>query len=244
MDFVKYPKTYAIDRELSPKDLLSNVLDSGQMIVVEEKMDGTQLGFQFTINGTPILQSRGTIISNEPEFGVMKSWLWKHQATLFEAMGTRYILFGEWLWAKHSIFYDKLPHYFLEFDIYDRQKNTFMSTAARQTFLKIHEIDFVHSVRVIPGKPKTLSDLKKLIETSAFIGKNAYEKLSAQERSHTDITQKMEGLYIKIEDEEQVIKRYKLIRPEFLEMIITSGEHWKKRQTIQNQIHYDKSDDH
>ena len=30
----------------------------------------------------------------------------------------RYILFGEWLFARHTIHYRELPHYFFEFDIY------------------------------------------------------------------------------------------------------------------------------
>ena len=30
------------------------------------------------------------------------------------------IPYGEWLYAKHSVHYRKLPHYFFEFDIYDK----------------------------------------------------------------------------------------------------------------------------
>src|SRR5205807_2014548 len=33
------------------------------------------------------------------------------------ALTDRYILYGEWLYAKHTVFYTDLPHYFLEFDI-------------------------------------------------------------------------------------------------------------------------------
>ena len=236
MDFIKYPKTYAIDRELSSTDSLRQILDDNQHLVIEEKMDGTQLGLQFNATGQPVLQSRGTIISNEKEFALMKSWAWEHQAALFDAMKTRYIMFGEWLREKHTIFYDELPSYFLEFDIYDRRERIFLSTASRQKYIQEHGLDFISSVRVIKAQPKSLSDLWVLIQSSAFISNLAYENLSQKERSHTDITRKMEGLYLKVENDEKVVRRYKLIRPEFLAKIIATGEHWKKRETVCNQV--------
>ncbi len=236
MTFVKYPKTYAIDRELAPNTKLATLLAKNQTLVIEEKMDGTQLGFRFRENGKPILQSRGTVISTEKEFALMKSWIWQHQSALFGAMGTRYLLFGEWLWAKHTLFYDILPHYFLEFDIYDQKESRFLSTRARQTFIAENELDFISSVRVIAAEAKMLSDLNQLIQTSAFISDHAYEKLSDDERKHTDLTRKMEGLYLKIEDNDEVIKRYKLIRSEFLTKILSTDEHWKKRKTVCNEL--------
>ena len=35
-------------------------------------------------------------------------------AALAERLADRYILFGEWLYARHSIHYRQLPHYFFE----------------------------------------------------------------------------------------------------------------------------------
>ena len=31
------------------------------------------------------------------------------------------MLFGEWLWARHSVAYTKLPAYFVAFDIYNKR---------------------------------------------------------------------------------------------------------------------------
>ena len=41
-------------------------------------------------------------------------------------------MFGEWMYAKHTVFYDALPHYFMEFDIYDREKKEFLDTKRRR----------------------------------------------------------------------------------------------------------------
>ena len=39
---------------------------------------------------------------------------------------------GEWLYAKHSIHYTRLPDYFLAFDLYDRRTGVFHSSAERE----------------------------------------------------------------------------------------------------------------
>jgi hypothetical protein len=45
------------------------------------------------------------------------------------------VLYGEWLYAKHTIFYDRLPQYFLEFDVLDLESDAFLSTARRRELL-------------------------------------------------------------------------------------------------------------
>ncbi len=44
-------------------------------------------------------------------------------------------MYGEWLYAKHTVFYDNLPHYFMEFDVLDRLTRAFLSTTARRELL-------------------------------------------------------------------------------------------------------------
>ena len=51
---------------------------------------------------------------------------------VLEAMlGDRFILFGEWLYARHSVHYRRLPHYFFEFDIYDKEAGAFLDLERR-----------------------------------------------------------------------------------------------------------------
>jgi hypothetical protein len=44
-------------------------------------------------------------------------------------------MFGEWLYARHTIAYDELPHYFLGFDILDRDTGSFLSADCRHALL-------------------------------------------------------------------------------------------------------------
>ncbi len=68
LDFVKYPKTLALEKVLSADANLDVIIGDNQQLIVEEKMDGTQVGLQFDVQAQPVLQSRGTIITSEPEF--------------------------------------------------------------------------------------------------------------------------------------------------------------------------------
>ena len=46
----------------------------------------------------------------------------------------------------------------------------------------------------------------------------------------------MEGLYIKDEDDERVIGRYKYVRPGFRQAIADAQSHWMSRPIIPNEL--------
>lgn len=65
----------------------------------------------------------------------MYQWAMAHESALLERLEDRFVMYGEWCFAKHSIFYDRLPHYFHEFDIWDRKESHFLSTPRRHALL-------------------------------------------------------------------------------------------------------------
>lgn len=209
-------------------------------------MDGSQLGISFAHNGNLQFQSRGSFLNaSKDEFALAKNWAYQHIDELRNLLSDRYIVFGEWLYLKHTIFYDRLPHYFMEYDIYDRMKNNFLSTQARSNLLKNY--GFISSVRVIEeGCYQNAHQLFELVRNSAFTSANAKSSLlSAVKQSdastetvlyETDLSGQMEGLYIKVEDQHKVLARYKFIRGDFLKKIAQSNSHWNSRIPIQNQL--------
>jgi hypothetical protein len=52
----------------------------------------------------------------------------------------------------------------------------------------------------------------------------------------TDPSADMEGLYIKVEENEEVVERYKFIRPSFLTAVVQSESHWLSRPIVPNQL--------
>lgn len=105
----------------------------------------------------------------------MKQWANAHRDAFYEVLGSRYIMYGEWMYAKHSVFYDALPHYFLEFDVLDRQTGQFLDTPSRRSLLAGLP---VVSVPVLAcGSFSSREELLRLLGPSRFITKESRERL-------------------------------------------------------------------
>ena len=152
-------------------------------------------------------------------------------------------MYGEWMYAKHTVFYDRLPHFFLEFDIFDKEKQLFFSTRKRREFLR--QAPFIQSVRVLAeGYYETPEEIKKWIGPSLFISKEPGQnfRIQCQKSStdyslaarQTDLTGIMEGIYITVEDGDYVTDRLKFVRGSFLNTILDSESHWASRPIIAN----------
>ena len=237
IDLPKYPRTFHLEGSKGIKDPDAIPLASiaGKFLVVEEKMDGSMVWFAFEPSGKLLIGHRNQEVSG-PEFDLLKSWAASIEEELFDMLEDRYIMYGEWLWAKHTIFYDRLVHYFLEYDIYDRKQNIWLDTNGRYDLLNRNHIV---SVRILQAEKTGLADLSKRVIPSAYISsviKNNELMKSASVIKETDLTGLMEGLYIKVEENGQVIERYKYIRKGFLDIILGSGTHWKDRPLVINQL--------
>ncbi len=142
MDIYKYPRTRHIEgSRLQVGDMPDDkpIKDlAGQKLVVEEKLDGANSAVSFDADGGLLLQSRGHYLiggGRERHFALLKTWAATHAHLLHAVLGRRFVMYGEWMYAKHTIFYDLLPHYFMEFDVLDRDTGCFLSTAARRSLL-------------------------------------------------------------------------------------------------------------
>ena len=121
-DYFKFPSTkhiilpeeekIRIDKAMSP-DEIGEMLE--HEIVIEEKVDGANLGISFDHDGEIHLQNRGNWLSYplNGQWKKLEEWLITKEDTLFDCLCDRYILFGEWCYATHSIYYNKLPDYFI-----------------------------------------------------------------------------------------------------------------------------------
>ena len=248
----KYPRTPHIEGSgLQPGDELDAVpfaALAGRRLVVEEKMDGANSAISFTADGRLLLQSRGHYLTGGPrerQFDLLKQWASRYASPLWETLGARYVLYGEWLYARHTIFYTNLPHYFLEFDALDTTNGAFLSTPARRELLR--KAPFVRSVRVQhEGIVASTEALTALIGPSAFVSNSPAERLRTaasargldpeQALRESDLSGLMEGLYIKVEDDGAVIERYKYVRAGFLQTVFDSDSHWMDRPLIPNQL--------
>lgn len=254
----KYPRTrHILDSGRQPGDhdpaAVGFETISGRHLVVEEKIDGANAAISFDHSGRLLLQSRGHYLTGGPRerhFAPFKNWANGIRHRLWPVLGARFVVYGEWVYAKHTIYYDALPHYFLEFDVLDREDETFLSTPRRRTLLAALPIS---SVPVLHDGPVVEPDeLRALIAPSAYkspgwraalaTAAEAPPQRSDVVMSQTDMSDLMEGLYIKVEEDGAVVERVKYVRRSFLSTVLDSESHWQSRPILPNRLIGDEAD--
>lgn len=222
-DFFRFPHTPHLawlgeggprdDKLLSPQE--ADALLDGE-VVVEEKLDGANLGISLAPDGQLRAQNRGQYLFAPftGQFSRLKGWLAQHQLAIDDKLGDERILFGEWCAARHSIEYDVLPDWFLMFDVYDRTQKKFWSTARRNALAA--ELGLAVVPQLQRGR-LNLADLQALLET-----RDSHYRAGP-----------LEGIVVRRESADWCEARAKLVRAEFTQAI---GEHWRGRTIEWNQV--------
>lgn len=214
MDFFRFPHTPHLawlapgaprgDKVLSPqeaRDLLA------QEVVVEEKVDGANIGLSVDDQGNLQAQNRGSYLTREashPQFKPLFRWLEARRDSLVDALFPDLMLFGEWCYAVHSVRYTKLPDWLLAFDVYDRRRAEFWSTDRRNELVVHLGLDLVP--RLARGR----------------FGVGEVQRLLGQSQLGDEPA---EGLYVRRDGGDWLRARAKLVRPEFVQSI---EEHWSR----------------
>lgn len=225
-EFLRFPHTphLAWLGEGAPRDdkVLSSAeaqaLLSGEL-VVEEKLDGANLGLSLAPDGRLRAQNRGHYL-HEPhagQFARLPAWLTRHETGLDSVLRQELILFGEWCAARHSLSYDALPDWFLLFDVYDRHAGKFWSTPRRNALAGRAGLATVP--HILSGRT-TLAALEQLLRDTP---------------SRYSTGQPLEGVVVRRESADWCNVRAKLVRPDFTQAIDT---HWRKRAIEWNRVDY------
>jgi hypothetical protein len=235
-EFVKYPRTPHLfgsrgtddDKHMGEPESLRFIANGS--LIVEEKLDGTNVGIHFTDAGKMALQCRGHLITEgmHLQYDLFKQWAVVKRPGLEDLLEARYILFGEWLYARHSVYYGSLPHYFFEFDIYDKEVRAFLDLDRRMTMLN------GSGIRTVPVLHRGVTDRERLL---AMIGRSHFDSQfeNPLTKQADDL---MEGLYLRTEANGVVTGRAKVVRPEFVEKVKQSA-HWQYQAMTPNQLEPD-----
>lgn len=222
-EFFRFPHTPHLTwlGDGSPRD--DKILSVAEMasllkgdVVVEEKLDGANIGFSLGADGRLLAQNRGQylVAPYAGQFARLSSWLAQHGNDLRAVLDSNLIVFGEWCAARHSLDYVALPDWFLIFDVYDRSCGRFWSRARR---------DGLAIKSSLIGVPQLLSTKTSL---------DALKTLVVNRPSHFR-EGALEGIVIRRETQDWCEARAKLVRPDFIQAIDT---HWRKRAVEWNRI--------
>ncbi|KAI5839204.1 hypothetical protein DFP73DRAFT_518871 [Morchella snyderi] len=189
-----------------------------KMVVVEEKVDGANIGFSLDATGKILVQNRSHYISSsaQAQFSKIDWWLERHGPKLYrvlardEVLKERYVLFGEWMAATHSIAYTRLPGFFLAFDLLDRLTGSFVGRDTLVVLLKDSGICTVPEIYrgMLEGREMLLGFLQR-------------ESLFAPGTQ-------VEGVVVRWQNGE----RGKVVRENF----VAGSEHWSKNEHRKNRL--------
>lgn len=221
--FFRFPHTphLAWSGQGEPRD--DKVLSSAEVrellsseVVIEEKLDGANLGLSLDASGKVRIQNRGQYLAQPfaGQFSRLSGWLGAHQAALMRGLDQNLIVFGEWCAARHTVPYTGLPDWFLVFDVYDRSVKRFWSTTCVEAIARRLSLSMVPILR--RGRA-TLAQIRDLVESSS-------SQFSAGP---------VEGVVARREEGDWLIARAKLVRAQFVQGI---GQHWRQRKIEWNRL--------
>ncbi|HRD68198.1 MAG TPA: RNA ligase family protein [Candidatus Competibacter sp.] len=222
-DFHRFPHTPHLawlgkgeprdDKVLSKEEALALL---SAPVHVEEKIDGANLGFSVGPDGRLRAQNRGQYLEApyRSQFTRLAAWLAAREIKLASALGQELILFGEWCAARHSIQYEKLPDWFVAFDVYDRKSGRYWSATRRDEFcVRL-------GLAVVPVLREGCLSLAALPEWVSTHRSRFGDSL-------------IEGVVVRREEGDWLKSRAKLVAPGFTQAI---NEHWRHRALVWNRL--------
>jgi hypothetical protein len=211
---MKYPRMHHLPWSPEPtrddkilKDVKSFL---GIKLIITEKMDGSNVCMEH--EGCFSRSHAGP--PDHPSFNAFKAL----HATVKDKIGENTQVFGEWCFAQHSIFYDRLPQYFLLFGI--RVGEIWLNWEGTKGYaikLGVPTVPLLASVEV-----HTSDDLKRIVEGFAN-GPSVY----GEEREGV-VVRASEGF----KDEEFATKVAKWVRKNH----VKTDEHWKHQKIVKNKL--------
>lgn len=205
------------DKVLSPIE--ASELLNGE-VVLEEKLDGANLGFSLGPASEVRVQNRGQYLvdPHAGQFARLPAWLELHSDAVAEALlehaDDGLMLFGEWCTARHSLAYTRLPDWFLLFDVLETGTDTFWSSTRRNALAS--RLGLATTPQVARGL-YSLRRLESLLTTQGSRFRDG----------------PLEGIVIRRENADWCEQRAKLVRPDFTQAI---NEHWRNRRIEWNRL--------
>jgi len=221
----KFPRTRHLVNlgAASRDDLMVNnkteYFADGQEIQICEKVDGAQMGLSVDENYKIKAQNRSHYVTSQSasQFKPLDKWIYQHQEALYQILDPDHILFGEWLYAKHSIAYNKLPDYFMAYDLFNKVEGKFYNRDILEEKVKGTNIVLVREI--FRGKIKKEQDILAMLKMESAYATEG----------------KLEGVYVKIFEGDYVKERSKIVRTDFL----SGNEHWTRGNLEPNTVvHY------
>lgn len=208
---------------------ISFALQICDSIEAEEKVDGANLGVAFDLDDQPIARNRNHFLKKsfqaktpaKMQFSSLWTWMYERRecfSRLESVFGEKVVIYGEWLFAQHSVRYDSLPDRFLAYDIWLPSDRSFVATPLARAALTESGFSVVNSLLSLT-KRVTVQELKA-IALYLRDGASAYSSLDQRE-----------GAYFKFSKLNRLVDRYKIVSQSF-----RPGARWDSKTLTKNKL--------
>lgn len=211
----------------SSDDLVATTAEISPLITSDkvsicEKIDGSNCGMALH-DGEPVIRNHNHILNKgfhketpaKMQFSSVFTWFYKNKF-LFERLNELadcVSVYGEWMFAVHGKYYDKLPSLLIAFDLYDYGKHEFLASHIARPILA--EAGFVLAPELFYGSIDSFEQLENLC--------NQPSEFAAEGNR--------EGIYAKVNDDSYVTHRFKMVREDFVQ-----GGLWDKKILKKNKV--------
>lgn len=183
-------------------------------VVIEEKIDGGIVGISWDHSAYKhvAIGKHNPIPTNDnsKKFYGFNKWIYDHYEKIM-LIPYGWTIYGEWMRACHNIAYDKLPDYFMGFDIWDGRR--YIDYSSKEVIFKQFGFEMIPAIHV--GKVNGLKDIIKMVKRSAY---SSFEN--------------MEGIVIKNYEKSLMGK---FVTREFDDKL-ELNDHWLERPLIENKL--------
>lgn len=202
----------------------TQIIFESDFVSVEEKIDGANTGMCL-YDGNPIIRNRNHILNKaftrrrtaaKMQFASIFNWFYENMDkfdNLNNLMGFEVAIYGEWMYAVHGIEYDKLPSIWIPYDIYDWENGKFISNIISREALK--NVGFSVPDLLYQGKINSWEQLESFCNQKSSFSSNELR----------------EGIYVKVNDKNHIINRFKMVRSGFLQ-----GSKWSDDKINKNRV--------
>lgn len=210
--------------EVAKDDIIAEQADVENLldieVTIDEKIDGANCAMMLGEDGHPLLRNRNNMLRKsylkdtpaKKQFRPLWNWFYDNK-NLFDNINEAFDgpvgVYGEWLWALHGIRYDTLKSYFVAYEIFDPYLQKFVNYMYGRA--QLQDAGFI---------------VPPLLHKGSIVSWNKLDSL-VEEKSRWSTLDQIEGLYIRISNNEEITHRFKFIRPGYIQ-----GGRWDDKEIV------------
>lgn len=139
---------------------------------VQEKLDGANMRISWSdgpvVGNRKHILKKGFIKTKTPakrQFTYAWNWIHLHKKDIqraFEIWGGYLTIYGEWCYYTHSISYDRLPDFFIAYDIYSHDDQKYLSPDVVKNILSQTNIKYIEPTKIVFNSVKDIIELSEM----------------------------------------------------------------------------------